>query len=169
MRTDRSFRPSFPIATLWATLAAGLIAAAPLALAAPNSAGATSADHQNNTAAESSNAHHRVQTVIVRAQRMVRHQIVGRDYAGIPIEQLELSREVGYRDLNLKTTKGADELISRINNTARQACHQLSGLYPLAMWTTSNQMCVNQAEKMAMAQLPVSVAQLKSERSGTPE
>jgi UrcA family protein len=102
----------------------------------------------NQTAAE----------VTVRARRQARHQDIGRDYAGIPIEQLTLTREVGYRDIDIHSPKGIVTLRRRIFRTAQNACSELSNLYPVATWTSSNQECVDTAVNMALAQLPSNVA-----------
>ena len=96
--------------------------------------------------------------VTVRAARRVRHEIVGRDYAGVPIEQLSLTREVGYHDLNLNSPEGIVTLRHRIDMTARQACRELSSLYASRVWTSTNRACVHDAIDGAVAQLPSSVA-----------
>lgn len=99
----------------------------------------------------------------VRAARSVRHQIVRSDYAGIPIEKLSLTREIGYHDLNLDSPQGIVTLRRRIDMTARNACRQLSTLYvgdpnPSGVWTTTEQACVDNAIQGALVQLPSSLA-----------
>ena len=140
-----------------------VLAAAALTLAS------TAALAQGDAAASGASHPSEQPDVTVRASRMVRHKVVGRDYAGIPIEQLSLTREISYHDLNLNSTKGAAELLRRVNDTAREACQELTSLYPLNLWTTSNQDCVHRAVRNAMMQLPESVAQLEKEAHGTPE
>lgn len=89
--------------------------------------------------------------VTVEAARVVKHT-VGRSYTGAPIEELQLRRRVAYSDLDLSTATGQDAFKNRIKTTAREACKQLSSLYPLALWTTSNESCVKSATDDAMAQ-----------------
>jgi len=146
-----------PLITL-ALVSAALLLASATVLAQGADAASGASDHQANQTA-----------VTVRAHRMLRHKIVGQDYAGIPIEQVTLMREVNYHDLDLHTAKGAAELLHRINFTAREACHQLSSLYPNNVWTTSNADCVRTAIDQAQTQLPESVAQLQREARGTAE
>jgi UrcA family protein len=99
--------------------------------------------------------------VRVQASGKVTHERVGTTYSGEPIEQLQLNRGVGYRDLNLNTPAGVQELERRIRYTAREACQQLRSLYPIALWRDSNADCVNEATQSAMAQLPAAVASAK--------
>jgi UrcA family protein len=99
--------------------------------------------------------------VRVQASGKVTHEQVGTTYSGEPIEQLQLNRGVGYRDLNLNTPAGVRELKRRIHYTAREACRQLRSLYPFALWRDSNADCVNQAIQGAMAQVPAAIASAK--------
>lgn len=96
--------------------------------------------------------------VTVRAAREARHQDLGKDYAGIPIEQLTLSREVGYGDIDIHSPRGVVVLRRRIMITAQNACMQLSNLYPVGAWTSTAQECVSTAFTSALSQLPANVA-----------
>jgi UrcA family protein len=73
-------------------------------------------------------------------------------YTGIPIEQVSLNRKVGFGDLTLSTPAGKAELDKRIKTVAKEACHQLSTLYPLENWDTDNRTCVADAIHNAMEQ-----------------
>ncbi|HTT03696.1 MAG TPA: UrcA family protein [Steroidobacteraceae bacterium] len=96
--------------------------------------------------------------VTVRAAREARHQDIGRDYAGIPVEQVTLTREVGYRDIDIHSPAGITTLRRRIDRTARDACAELTHIYPISSWTSSNQECVETAVNNALSQLPSDVA-----------
>jgi UrcA family protein len=96
--------------------------------------------------------------VTVRARRAARQADIGKDYAGVPIEQLTLTREVTYRDIDIHSARGIVILRRRILLTAEHACAQLSTLYPVSAWTSSNQECVSTAVNTALAQLPANVA-----------
>lgn len=122
-------------ASLWVPSLA-LMAAAPLALAQP--------------APQSE--------VTVQAHATITHKDVGRSYIGAPIEQITLTRRISYRDLNLSTPAGQRQLKERIDYVAHEACRQLSNLYPLALWTSSNAACVTTATNEALAQVPAAVA-----------
>lgn len=96
--------------------------------------------------------------VTVRAARNAHREDLGKDYAGIPIEQLTLSREVGYGDINIHSARGIVVLRRRIMLTAQNACSQLSHLYPANAWTSTPEECVSTAFHTALAQLPANVA-----------
>lgn len=91
-------------------------------------------------------------TVTVQAPRVVHHKIVGTN-AGITIEQLSLTREVSFADLNLDTPQGKVALHERIRNNAREACQELASLYPFALWTDDVETCVQNAMLTWMPQL----------------
>jgi UrcA family protein len=55
-----------------------------------------------------------------------------RSEIGAPIENVSLSRDVRYDDLDLTTPEGARELRERIRFTAQQECRQLDTMYPIA-------------------------------------
>lgn len=90
--------------------------------------------------------------ITVEASHPVQKKQVGVSYAGIPIEQVKLSRQVGYDDLNLGTPAGAAALEKRIKITAEEACKQLRTLYPLESWDSDNATCVEDAVNSAMRQ-----------------
>ncbi|HTV97995.1 MAG TPA: UrcA family protein [Steroidobacteraceae bacterium] len=90
--------------------------------------------------------------ITVEAQVEVHHKQVGTTYTGIPIEQVSLSREVRFTDLDLRTPNGRTMLNGRIESVARDACHQLQTLYPLEDWQTDNRTCVADAMRGARAQ-----------------
>lgn len=105
--------------------------------------------------------------VTVRAAREARHQNIGKDYAGIPIEQVTLTREVGYRDIDIHSPGGITTLRRRIYLTARDACSELTNIYPITSWTSSNQECVDTAVNTALSQLPADVAAAVDSRADT--
>jgi UrcA family protein len=83
-------------------------------------------------------------------------------YTGIPIEQIQLSRRVGFGDLDVSIAAGRAALDKRIDATAKEACRQLSTLYPMEQWSTDNETCVAEAISAAMAQAnTILAAQLK--------
>ena len=96
--------------------------------------------------------------VTVRAARQAHREDLGKDYAGVPIERLTLSREVSYRDIDIHTPRGIVLLRRRIMLTAQNACMQLSNLYPANAWVSTPQECVSTAFTTALAQLPANVA-----------
>jgi UrcA family protein len=93
-----------------------------------------------------------VSQITVQASQKVKTKQVGISYTGIPIEQIQLTRHVGYGDLDLASPAGKAALDKRIKDTAKAACEQLSRLYPLEQWTTDNQTCIADAIDAAMTQ-----------------
>ncbi len=96
--------------------------------------------------------------VTVQGVGTVTRTEVGRSSSGIPVEQVQLTRRVSYRDLNLATPTGQDELRQRIRRVAYDECDQLQRLYPDAFADTSRQECVNGAIRGATAQVSTAVA-----------
>ena len=93
-----------------------------------------------------------VSQITVHASQKVKTKQVGISYTGIPIEQVQLTRHVGYGDLDLASPAGKAALDKRIKDIAKAACEQLSTLYPLEQWTTDNQTCIADAIGAAMTQ-----------------
>jgi UrcA family protein len=103
----------------------------------------------SNVFAQSSNT---LSPITVQASHSVTQKTVGMSYTGIPIEQVQLSRHVGYSDLDLSTPAGQAALEKRIKTVAQEACKQLKTLYPLEQWDTDNSTCVADAVQQAMQQ-----------------
>jgi UrcA family protein len=82
--------------------------------------------------------------------------IVGHSAIGAPVEQITLTRRVGYSDLDLKSKAGADALEKRVAETAKAACEELDKHYPLLQKTSAD--CVKAAKKEAMVQVDAAVA-----------
>ena len=146
-------------------LGAALTLSATAALA-QNPTGTTPTPHSN---ADVQNANPNQTTVedevTVRASREARHQTVGRNYAGIPIEQVTLTREISYRDIDIHSPSGITTLRERIFTMARDACTELSNIYPVSVWASTNQECVTTAVTKALSQLPSEVAAAVDNRS----
>ncbi len=107
-------------------------------------------------AAQNSNSQqhndNQIPQITVRASHEVQRKQVGMSYTGIPVEEVSLSRHVGFRDLDLTTAAGKDELDKRIKAVAKEACNQIQKLYPLEQWDTDTRTCIADAVKGAMAQ-----------------
>jgi UrcA family protein len=67
--------------------------------------------------------------VIVIAPR--RHYSNERSDIGAPIENVALSRQVGFSDLDLSTPWGARKLRERVRYTAHALCQRLDAQYPV--------------------------------------
>jgi UrcA family protein len=107
-------------------------------------------------AAQNSNSQqhndNQIPQITVQASHEVQRKQVGMSYTGIPVEEVSLSRHVGFRDLDLTTAAGKDELDKRIKAVAKEACNQIQKLYPLEQWDTDTRTCIADAVKGAMAQ-----------------
>jgi UrcA family protein len=94
-----------------------------------------------------------VAQITVQAHQKVTTKQVGISYTGIPIEEIQLTRHVGYGDLDLSSPKGKAMLEKRIKDTAKRACEQLNTLYPLDQWAIDDvQTCVDRAIDAATTQ-----------------
>jgi len=94
----------------------------------------------------------RMPQITVQAKQKVNTKQVGVSYTGIPIEEIQLTRHVGYGDLDLSSSQGRAALDKRIRETAKKACEQLNSLYPLEQWITDDGACLNRALDAATAQ-----------------
>lgn len=92
-----------------------------------------------------------VEEVTVTAPRVVKQTVVtGRSFAtGAPIEETSISRTVSYADLDLVKTSDADELRTRVRDTAKDLCTELDKLYPLE---PKDPDCVRKSVDRAMVQ-----------------
>jgi UrcA family protein len=82
--------------------------------------------------------------------------VVGRNYTGAPIEEVTLTRRVGYSDLDLKTKAGADALDKRVAEAAEATCAELDKQYPLLPNTSAD--CAKTANANAMVQVKAAIA-----------
>ncbi len=82
-----------------------------------------------------------------------------RSSIGAPIQDVAMSREVRFDDLDLATRDGAWELRSRVRETARDLCNRLSVRYPVA--TEDSPPCYRTAVASAMDQVNDVIAQAR--------
>jgi UrcA family protein len=82
--------------------------------------------------------------------------VVGKSPIGAPIEEITLTRRVGYSDLDLKSKAGADALEQRVADSAKAACEELDKHYPLMQKTSAD--CVKTANANAMVQVKAAIA-----------
>lgn len=82
-----------------------------------------------------------------------------RSAIGAPIENVSVSREVRYDDLDLRTEWGAHVLRARIVRTARAACRELDRRYPSSYYpaTSDSPPCVEWAVDRAMDQADAAI------------
>lgn len=150
----RCLRSAIGVATVGLAFAGG----SALAQNGSMSAGSTAGDQQ-------------LSPITVEAHHRVHRKQVGISYTGIPIEQITLSRQVGYGDLNLSTSQGQATLERRIRDVAKEACEQLDKMYPLdeadsGGGYSDNRTCVSDAEQGAMKQAKTVIAERS--RRGNP-
>ena len=93
--------------------------------------------------------------IVVTAPRTVHREQVGKTNAGVPIEEVSLTRVVNTSDLDL--SKVADRKIfeERVAFTAKEACQQLDMLYPPANFPmkSDDRQCYKEAVDCAMKQI----------------
>ena len=111
--------------------------------------GGHAAERNNNNRQTDDN---QMPKITVEADHEVQKRQVGTSYTGIPIEEVTLTRRVGFRDLDLNNPSGRAELDKRIKEVAKEACKQLEQLYPLEEWQTDTDTCIANAVKNARAQ-----------------
>lgn len=87
--------------------------------------------------------------------------VVGRSTIGAPVEEVTITHRVSYADLDLATRAGAEELRSRVQETARAACKQLDTLYPLEDKNAPE--CAGAAVAAAASQVESAIAAVRRE------
>lgn len=97
--------------------------------------------------------------IAVVAPHQVTHKTVGHGSLGLPVEQVTITHQVAYKDLDLKSATGTAALEKRINDVAKQACHQLDELYPKSR--VDNIRCELSAKESAGAQMQAVIAAAK--------
>ena len=86
-----------------------------------------------------------------------------RSVIGAPIEDVAISREVRFDDLDLRTSSGAHRLRERVRETARALCQRLDVAYPIA--TEDSPPCYQSALRDAMYQADGAIHAARSEAS----
>jgi UrcA family protein len=82
-----------------------------------------------------------------------------RGHLGGPIETVSASRDVSFRDLDLRTHYGAHKLHQRIKSTARTLCNSLDNRYPVTADNSPD--CYSNAVQEAMLQADDAIAQAR--------
>jgi UrcA family protein len=82
--------------------------------------------------------------------------VVGRTANGGPIEEVTLTRRVGYGDLNLAKTADAAELQRRVEQTAKDSCKELDDRYPFE--PKQKEDCTKTTVDKAMVQVRAAIA-----------
>lgn len=103
------------------------------------------------------------ESVTVVAPHMLVHKAVGQTYVGVPIEQVSLSRQVGFSDLDLTKQAGAVALKQRVSASAQESCAQLARLYPddIDAPLPTNKSCEKDAVEAAMPQVEAAIEEAK--------
>lgn len=97
--------------------------------------------------------------VTVVAPREITREQVGRSSStGAAIEDITVSLEVAYRDLDLKKSADVDTLNKRIRDAAEDGCSELDKLLPLTGTSATHRDCIRKAVRSASAQIDAAVA-----------
>ena len=86
---------------------------------------------------------------------------VSRGGMQVPVEQIELKRQVNFADLDLGDDADVTELRSRIEIIAKESCQQLSRMFPRPSDTAEIASCINRAVNSAEEQVRAAVAAAK--------
>jgi UrcA family protein len=88
-----------------------------------------------------------------------RHYSRERSDIGAPIENVAMSRQIRFDDLDLSTAWGARRLRERIRYTAHELCRRLDTLYPVSAPGESGSDCYRNAVDGGMDQADQAIAQ----------
>ena len=95
--------------------------------------------------------------ITVVAPRDIEQKQIGKTRYGSPIQEISVSYEVRYSDLDLKKTADVEALNKRITHIAKQACSEVTRLPPYA-GNRSKQDCIRKSVKSAKDQINTAVA-----------
>jgi len=100
---------------------------------------------------------------IVVGAPIERSRVVGRSATtGADIEEIELKRQVSYADLDLSMHADVMTLQTRIEDTAKESCKELSDMFPLNPSNSSEiATCTRKAVDSANEQLQAAIAAAK--------
>ncbi len=84
-----------------------------------------------------------------------------RSEIGAPIEDVSMSRDVRFDDLDLRTPYGAHVLRERVRFTAQTLCRRLDQLHPIS--TADSPPCLRTALDDAMAQADEAIREARGE------
>ena len=97
--------------------------------------------------------------IVVEAQRATA-KVIGRSDLGKPIQQLQLSAQVSYGDLDLSNANNGKILKDRVHDAAELVCKDLQRMYPQA--DTSE--CARDAVHGAARQVEAAIAAARSQK-----
>lgn len=96
---------------------------------------------------------------IVVIEAPIERRRVGRSAIGAPIEIIELRRRVSFADLDLSKHADVTELETRIDNTAKESCEQLSDMFRTDLPSKEDvRRCTDQAVDGTKEQLQAAIA-----------
>jgi len=78
-----------------------------------------------------------------------------RTLTGQRVDVVQLSRVVGYADINIATASGAAVLRQRVSDSAKTVCEQIAKLYPLP--PSGKELCIEKAMKTANPQVQAAI------------
>jgi UrcA family protein len=103
------------------------------------------------------------EAITVVAPHKVTHKMVGQSSTGFPVEEMSLSHEVYFADLDLTKTAGAQALKQRVAAMATESCRQLETLYPNdpEVALPGNKTCVQAAVDASRPQVEAAILQAR--------
>jgi UrcA family protein len=78
-----------------------------------------------------------------------------RTSTGKRVDMVQLSRVVGYADINIATASGAAVLRQRVSDSAKSVCEEIGRLYPLP--PSGTELCIEKAMKAATPQVQAAI------------
>lgn len=118
---------------------------------------ATAAAAQSYTADRNGDGYYDGTDVIVVGPR---YESRGRGHLGRPFEDVAISKDVSYSDLDLRNNYDADRLRNRVKYTARRLCDRLDFQYPIT--APDSPPCFENAVRGGMQQAENVIARTRS-------
>jgi UrcA family protein len=105
--------------------------------------------------------------VTAPARELVR-RTVGRTRSAARVEEVTITHQVGYNDLDLKKAADVDELNRRVRTAAEESCAELDRLFPATKSRRATRECVNRAVGQATPRITAAVSGSGGRYGGQP-
>jgi len=100
-----------------------------------------------------------LQEIVVTARGVLVETPSGKSASGVPIVDMSVSYGVSYVGLDLSSAAGSAEIERRVNEAAKDACHEIGAKRPAQQFTTTELQCTKASVEKAMVRVRELVAE----------
>lgn len=100
-----------------------------------------------------------LQEIVVTAKGVIVETPTGKSASGVPIVDMSVSYGVSYAGLDLSSAAGVAEIEKRVNDAAKDACHEIGAKRPAQQFTTTELQCTKASVEKAMVRVHELIAE----------